>query len=252
MKPIVALVGRPNTGKSTLFNRLVGEQLAIVSDIPGTTRDRLYADCIWNGVTFTLIDTGGMEILARHRLQSGEPADILAAASTHYTREIRAQAEVAIRESDVVVLLVDCRAGMTAADEEVAGVLRQSSKPVVVAANKADNTALSDQAVEFYALGVGPVFPVSALNGRGTGELLDEIVLSIPQAQPEEVEAEAVKIAIVGRPNVGKSSLLNKLLHEDRAIVSPIAGTTRDSIDTQIKWEGQDVVLIAGAKSNKA
>jgi len=244
MKPIVALVGRPNTGKSTLFNRLIGEQLAIVSEIPGTTRDRLYADCIWNGVTFTLIDTGGMEILAKHRLQSGEPADILAAASTHYIREIRAQAEVAIRESDVVVLLVDCRAGMTAADEEVAGVLRQSSKPVVIAANKADNTTLSDQAVEFYALGVGPVFPVSALNGRGTGDLLDEIVRSIPQSQPEEEETEAVKIAIVGRPNVGKSSLLNKLLQEDRAIVSPIAGTTRDSIDTQMKWEGQDIVLI--------
>jgi len=244
MKPIVALVGRPNTGKSTFFNRLVGEQLAIVSDIPGTTRDRLYADCIWNGVTFTLIDTGGMEILAKHRLQSGEPADILAAGSTHYIREIHAQAEVAIRESDVVVLLVDCRAGMTTADEEVAGVLRQTSKPVIIAANKADNTALEDQAVEFYALGVGPVFPVSALNGRGTGDLLDEIVRSIPQARLEEEETEAVKIAIVGRPNVGKSSLLNKLLREDRAIVSPIAGTTRDSIDTLLKWEGQDIVLI--------
>ena len=244
MKPIVALVGRPNTGKSTLFNRLIGEQLAIVSEIPGTTRDRLYADCIWNGVTFTLIDTGGMEILAKHRLQSGEPADILAAGSTHYIREIRAQAEVAIRESDVVVLLVDCRAGMTAADEEVAGVLRQTSRPVIVAANKADNNALENQAVEFYVLGVGPVFPVSALNGKGTGDLLDEIVRSIPPAQPEEEETAAVKIAIVGRPNVGKSSLLNKLLREDRAIVSPIAGTTRDSIDTLLKWEGQDIVLI--------
>ena len=244
MKPIVALVGRPNTGKSTLFNRLLGEQLAIVSEIPGTTRDRLYADCIWNGVTFTLVDTGGMEILVKHRLQSGEPADILAAASTHYIREIRAQAEVAIRESDVVVLLVDCQAGMTAADEEVAGVLRQTSKPVIVAANKADNTRLWDQAVEFYALGVGPVYPVSALNGKGTGDLLDEIVRSIPRAQPEPEAADAVKIAIVGRPNVGKSSLLNQLLREDRAIVSPIAGTTRDSLDTPLKWEGQDIVLI--------
>jgi GTP-binding protein len=244
MKPIVALVGQPNVGKSTLFNRLIGEKRAIVSEVPGTTRDRLYADCIWNGVTFTLVDTGGMEILAEHRIQSGEPSDILAAGSTHFIREIRAQAEVAISQSDVVVFLVDTQIGQTAADEEVAAVLRRANKPVIVAANKADNLTLWDEANEFYALGVGPVFPVSALNGRGTGDLLDEIVRSLSAAGLEEEETDAIKIAIVGRPNVGKSSLLNKLLRQERAIVSPIAGTTRDAIDTPMAWEGQDLVLI--------
>jgi GTP-binding protein len=244
MKPIVALVGRPNVGKSTLFNRLIGRKLAIVSDIPGTTRDRLYADCTWNGVTFTLADTGGMEILAEHRIESGEPIDILSAGSTHFIREIRAQAEVAIREADVIVFLVDAQNGQTIADEQVAQVLRQANKPVLVAANKADNLELWDQALEFYALGVGPVFPVSALNGRGTGDLLDEIVNSIPASTLEEEESDAIGIAIVGRPNVGKSSLLNKLLREERSIVSPIAGTTRDAIDTPIRWEGQDIILI--------
>jgi GTP-binding protein len=218
--------------------------MAIVSEIPGTTRDRLYSDCIWNGVTFTLVDTGGMEILAEHRILSGEPTDILAAGSTHFVREIRAQAEVAIRESDVVVFLTDVGTGLTAADEEVANVLRRADKPVIVAANKADNLALWEEANEFYSLGVGPVLPVSAINGRGTGDLLDEIVASIPQNVLEEEELEAVKIAIVGRPNVGKSSLLNKLLRQERSIVSPVAGTTRDAIDTYLEWEGQDLVLI--------
>jgi GTP-binding protein len=244
MKPIVALVGRPNVGKSTLFNRLLGRRLAIVSDVPGTTRDRLYADCFWNGVTFTLVDTGGIEILAKHRLESGESANILAAGSTHYVREIRAQAEVAIREADVIVFLVDVQSGQTVADEEVAQVLRRADKPVIVAANKADNRQLWDEATEFYSLGVGPVFPVSAINGRGSGDLLDEIVTSIPLETLEEQEFEGVKIAIVGRPNVGKSSLLNKLLREERSIVSPIPGTTRDAIDTLVRWEGQEIVLI--------
>ncbi len=248
-KPIVALVGRPNVGKSTLFNRLIGERRAIVSEIPGTTRDRLYADCEWNGVTFTLVDTGGIEILAERRLAAGEPLDILAAGSTHFVREIRAQAEVAIREADVVVFLVDAQSGLTAADQEVADVLRHADKPVIVAANKADNLKLHNDAVEFYALGVGPVFPVSALSGRGSGDLLDEIVASIPRERLVEHASEAVHIAIVGRPNVGKSSLLNQLLGEERAIVSPIAGTTRDAIDTAMQWtdetgETHDIVLI--------
>ncbi len=248
-KPIVALVGRPNVGKSTLFNRLIGERRAIVSDVPGTTRDRLYADCEWIGVTFTLVDTGGIEILAEHRLAAGEPENILAAGSTHYVREIRAQAEVAIREADVVVFLVDAQAGTTAADEEVADVLRRADKPVIVAANKADNLALWEDANEFYTLGVGPVFPVSAMNGRGSGDLLDEIVAAIPKERLEEPESSAVRIAIVGRPNVGKSSLLNKLLREERAIVSPVAGTTRDAIDTSLQWtdeagETHDLVLV--------
>lgn len=244
MKPIVALVGRPNVGKSTLFNRLIGSKLAIVSDVPGTTRDRLYADCFWNGVTFTLIDTGGIEILADHRIDSGESADILAAGSTHFVREIRAQAEVAIREADVILFLVDVQSGQTAADEEVAQVLRRANKPVIVAANKADGLHLWDQAGEFYALGVGPVFPVSAINGRGSGDLLDEIVASIPPETLQDKAFEGCKIAIVGRPNVGKSSLLNKLLREERSIVSPIPGTTRDAIDTLVRWEGQEILLI--------
>jgi GTP-binding protein len=245
VKPIVALVGRPNVGKSTMFNRLIGEQLAIVSDIPGTTRDRLYGECIWNGMSFTLVDTGGIEILAEHRLRSGEPADILAAGSTHFVREIRVQAEVAIRECDVIVFLADVQTGPTAADKEVANVLRKASKPVIVAANKADNLQLWDDAIEFYELGIGPVFPVSALNGRGTGDLLDEIVDSIQASGVTETEEQdTLRIAIVGRPNVGKSSLLNKLLREERSIVSPVAGTTRDAIDTYISWEGHDITLI--------
>ena len=244
-KPIVALVGRPNVGKSTMFNRLIGENLAIVSDIPGTTRDRLYGDCLWNGINFTLIDTGGMEILAEHRIQSGEPVDILAAGSTHFVREIRVQAEVAIRESDVIVLVVDVQSGLTAADDEVADVLRRADKPVIVAGNKADNLSLWDDANEFYELGIGPVLPVSAINGRGTGDLLDEVVQSLNESGAmEEEEEDRTRIAIVGRPNVGKSSLLNKLLREERSIVSPVAGTTRDAIDTYITWEGQDITLI--------
>lgn len=246
-KPIVALVGRPNVGKSTLFNRLIGEKLAIVSEIPGTTRDRLYGDCVWNGVHFTLVDTGGMEILAKHRIQSGEPTDILSAGSTHYVREIRAQAEVAIREADAIVLVVDVQTGPTAADAEVADVLRKADKPVTVAANKADNLKLWDDANEFYEMGIGAILPVSALNGRGTGDLLDEIVLSIERratTAEEQEDEDTVRIAIVGRPNVGKSSLLNKILREERSIVSPVAGTTRDAIDTQITWEGQEITLI--------
>jgi GTP-binding protein len=236
-----------------MFNRLIGEQLAIVSPIPGTTRDRLYSDCVWNGVSFTLVDTGGMEILAEHRIRSGEPTDILAAGSTHFIREIRAQAEVAIRESDVIVFLVDVTTGLTAADQEVANVLRKADKPVIVAANKADNTKLWDDALEFYEMGIGPVFPVSALNGRGSGDLLDEVVESIQKSVPEQKDEDddTLKIAIVGRPNVGKSSLLNKLLREERSIVSPVAGTTRDAIDTVIRWEGQDITLIDTAGIRK-
>ncbi len=212
IKPIVALVGRPNVGKSTLFNRLIGQRVSIVSDIPGTTRDRIYGDCFWNGLDFTLIDTGGMEILAEHRIQSGEPQDILAAASTHFIREIRVQAQVAIRESDVVVLVVDVQTGESVADVEVAQVLRRANKPVIVAANKSDNLKLWDEATEFYDLGVGPVFPISALNGRGTGDLLDEIVASIPQVSVQDEQDESIMVAIVGRHNVGKAVLLNKLL----------------------------------------
>jgi GTP-binding protein len=245
-KPIVALVGRPNVGKSTLFNRLIGTRLAIVSEVPGTTRDRLYADCFWNGVHFTLADTGGIEILGKHRLRSDEPDSILAAGSAPFVREIRTQAEIAIREADVILFVVDIRTGPTAADAEVVDVLRKADKPIIVAANKADSVSIWGDALAFYELGIGPVLPVSAINGRGSGDLLDEVVNAIPQQvlAEEESESTRVQLAIVGRPNVGKSSLLNTLLREERSIVSPVAGTTRDSIDTYLEWEGQEITLV--------
>lgn len=243
-KPIVALVGRPNVGKSTLFNRLIGEQRAIVSDIPGTTRDRLYGDTIWNGVTFTVVDTGGLDILAEHRRLSGEPEDVLAAGSAHFLREIRAQAEIALEEADVIVFIVDVTAGLTPADEHVLDILRRSNKPILLAANKADNLRLWRAADEFYATGLDAIYPISALNGKGVGDLLDAIVATIPPEAIEEEPFEGLKLAIVGRPNVGKSSLLNRLLGEERAIVSPIPGTTRDAIDTIMEWEGHPIMLI--------
>lgn len=243
-QPIVALVGRPNVGKSTLFNRIVGQRRAIVEDLPGTTRDRLYGDAEWNERFFKVVDTGGLEIIGSQKQR--EPQDQpqpLASASAGFIDEIREQAEVAIAEADVIIMLVDVLDGLTPADEDVADVLRRSDKPVLVVANKADNEAREQAAVEFYALGLGEVYPVSALHGLGVGELLDALVIALPVAMEEE-EPEALKIALVGRPNVGKSSLLNKLLGEERAIVSAIPGTTRDATDTYLTWEGQPVLLI--------
>jgi len=238
-------VGRPNTGKSTLFNRLVGESKAIVSEIPGTTRDRLYGDCVWNGVWFSVVDTGGMEILAERRRLAGEPEDFLLAASPHYLREIRAQAELAIAEADVVIMVTDVRDGVTAADEEVAEVLRRAQKPVFIAANKADNLQMEEQAWDFYSLGLSEVLAISALNGKGVADLLDRVVETFGErVTQEEEEDKSLKIAIVGRPNVGKSSLLNKLLRQERAIVSPVPGTTRDAIDMHLLWEGMSITLI--------
>ncbi len=238
-------MGRPNTGKSTLFNRLVGEPRAIVSEIPGTTRDRLYGDCFWNGVWFNVVDTGGMEILAERRRRAGEPGDFLLAASPHYLREIRSQAELAIAEADVVVMVADLRDGVTSADEDVAEVLRRSQKPIFIAANKADNIQMDEQAWDFYRLGLSEVFAISALNGKGVADLLDQVVEAFPRwVMEEEEEDESIKIAIVGRPNVGKSSLLNKLLRQERAIVSPVPGTTRDAIDMHLTWEGVPITLI--------
>ena len=243
-QPIVALVGRPNVGKSTLFNRIIGRRRAIVEDIPGTTRDRLYGEADWNGQFFTVVDTGGLEIIeSQKQRRPQDRPEPLSAASAGFIDEIRQQAEIAIHEADVVIMLVDVLDGLTPADEDVAGVLRRSDRPVLVAANKADNEKRQQAAFEFYALGLGEVYPVSALHGLGVGELLDALVSVLPAAEEEE-EPEALKIALVGRPNVGKSSLLNKLLGEERAIVSAIPGTTRDAIDTYLTWEGQPVLLI--------
>jgi GTP-binding protein len=244
-KPIVALVGRPNVGKSTLFNRLVEERKAVTSEIPGTTRDRILADADWRGLAFTVVDTGGIEI---YQPGGGRPIEPLSEASVDYIPQIRDQALIAIEESDVVIILVDATQGITAADQEVAEILRRSSKPVIVAANKADNEQRRFEALEFYGLGLGEqVFPISALHGTGTGDLLDAVVDAFKNAPPDDPDApedDSLKIAIIGRPNVGKSSLLNRLLGEERAIVSPIAGTTRDSIDTHLTWEGMPVTLI--------
>ncbi len=242
-KPLVALVGRPNVGKSALFNRLVGQRKAVVSDVPGTTRDRLTGDCDWNGVTFTVVDTGGLEVYQPKLADTGSP---LEEGSGQFVSEIRAQALLAIEEADVVVLVVDTIQGITAADEEVTDILRRTDKPVLVAANKTDNRPRHDDAFEFYGLGMGAVYPVSALHGTGTGDLLDAVVAALPFAPGEEYEEEdeSIKLAIVGRPNVGKSSLLNKLLGQERAIVSPVAGTTRDAVDIQLTWEGLPFTLI--------
>jgi len=229
-KPIVAIVGRPNVGKSTLFNRLVGERLAITHEVPGTTRDRLYAEAEWGGVSFILVDTAGLELRTPN-----SDGDLMA--------QVRAQAQVAIAEADVILFLVDVKDGLTAGDEEVAQVLRRTAKPVLLAVNKAESQARREEAVEFYALGLGELYPISALHGTGTGDLLDQVVSAFP-VEEEEEEPEAIKIAIVGRPNVGKSSLLNKILGQERSIVHDVPGTTRDAIDTQLEWEGEPLVLI--------
>ncbi|MEW5989666.1 MAG: ribosome biogenesis GTPase Der [Chloroflexota bacterium] len=236
-KALVALVGRPNVGKSTLFNRIVGERLAVVSDVPGTTRDRLYADGEWNGVNFIVVDTGGIEVL------DGRRAEPLSEDSEHFLPLMRRQAEVAIEDADVIVQLVDGQTGITAADQEVAAILRRTQKPVLVAANKLESTKLWDTAYEFYELALGEVFPISALHGTGVGDLLDALVEALPAAA-ESAEDDSIKVAILGRPNVGKSTLLNKLLGQERAIVSPIPGTTRDALDTPLTWDGQRFTLI--------
>ena len=243
MKPLVAIVGRPNVGKSTFFNRMLGERVAIVEDLPGTTRDRLYGDTDWNGREFTLIDTGGLEfgsgIPVGQVGLNGQPGDIM--------KNVRSQAELAIEEADVIVFMVDARSGITAADEEVGDLLRRTQKPVILAANKADNAARRQDAVEFYSLGLGEPVTISSIQGTGTGDLLDVIVEALP---PEDEEAEdeededVVRVAIIGRPNVGKSSLLNAILGFERSIVSEVPGTTRDAIDTEIEFKDRKLILI--------
>jgi GTP-binding protein len=243
MKPLVAIVGRPNVGKSTFFNRMLGDQVAVVEDLPGTTRDRIYGDTDWNGREFTLIDTGGLELGADIPVGqvgfNGQPGDIMS--------KVRAQAELAIEEADVIVFMVDARSGITAADEEVADLLRRTEKPVILTANKADNAARRQDAVEFYSLGLGEPIPISSIQGTGTGDLLDLIVEELPpvdETENAEEEDGVPRVAIVGRPNVGKSSLLNAILGVQRSIVSEVPGTTRDAIDTEMEFEGRKLILI--------
>lgn len=246
-KPIVALVGRPNVGKSTLFNRLAEERLAVVDETPGTTRDRLVAEAEWTGVVFDIVDTGGIDPSD----YSGKNRQPLSVGSADFIQQIRQQAEIAIQEADAVLFLTDADSGVTPADREVAQILRryqteQDGKrwpPIFLVVNKADSEARRLQAMQFYELGMDEIYPISAIHGTGTGDLLDALVASFP-TQAEETEDESVKIAIVGKPNVGKSSILNYLLGEERVIVSPIAGTTRDAIDTSLEYEGIQVTLI--------
>jgi len=235
-RSIVAVVGRPNVGKSTLFNRLVGERLAIVEDLPGTTRDRLYATTEWRGREFSLVDTGGLEGTPTARSNR-------AAAIPDMEAAVRRQAEVAIDESDVVLFVVDAKAGVLPVEHEVADRLRRSRKAAIVVANKVDGWRSEAQSAEFYELGLGDPAPVSALQGTGTGDLLDRVVELLPPETSGEIVGDA-RIAIVGRPNVGKSSFLNSLTGDERAVVSETPGTTRDPIDTLIERDGKRVLLI--------
>lgn len=227
-KPIVAVVGRPNVGKSTFFNKMVGSRVSIVQDTPGVTRDRIIADAEWTGKHFMLIDTGGIEPENKEIIPS----------------QMRAQAEMAMDMADVILFMVDGRSGLTAADREVADMLRRKNKEVILVANKIDTHKMPDDFYDFYELGLGEPFPISSTNQLGLGDLLDEVVSRIPEEAFEEDEDEDIKIAIIGRPNVGKSSLVNAFLGEERVIVSEIAGTTRDSIDTPFEKDGQKYTLI--------
>ncbi len=228
MKPVVAIVGRANVGKSTLFNRLVGESVAIVEDLPGTTRDRVFADTSWQGREVTLIDTGGLEL---------RPGSSL-------SQKVKDQVEAAISEADVIIFLVDIRDGAVATDLEIADRLRSCDKPTVLAANKADNTRLESQIADFYQLGIDSLLAISAYHGRGIDNLLDRVNSLLPQPSPSFVDSERPKLAIVGRPNVGKSMLLNAIAGEERAIVDQVPGTTRDAVDTIFRYDGQEILLI--------
>lgn len=228
-KPTVAIVGRPNVGKSTFFNYIIGQRISIVEDIPGVTRDRIYADAEWRGKKFSLIDTAGIEEKTDDIIISG----------------MREQANIAIGVADVILFLTDMQAGITAADREIAQILRKSKKPVILVCNKADNYGkTADDIYEFYNLGLGTPFPVSATNALGIGDLLDEVYNNLPEGQENDDETNIIKVAIIGKPNVGKSSLVNKILGESRVIVSDIAGTTRDAIDSEFENEFGKYVFI--------
>jgi GTP-binding protein len=235
MSNIVAIVGRPNVGKSTLFNRLVEGRQAIMDDMPGVTRDRHYGYAEWTGKYFTVIDTGGYVTGSEDKFES----------------QIRRQIEIALEESSAVIFMLDCKDGLTGYDEEFANIIRRSKKPVLIVANKADTTEKSMQAAEFYALGMGEVFPISAENGSGTGELLDALIPLFEEDGVEDPNAGIPKIAILGRPNVGKSSLLNALLGQERSIVTDEAGTTRDAIHSHYKMFGKNFILIDTAGIRK-
>ena len=228
-KPIVAIVGRPNVGKSTLFNALAGRNISIIKDTPGVTRDRIYADVDWAGYHFTVIDTGGIE---------PESSDVI-------LRQMREQAQIAIETADVIIFMTDLRGGLQDTDGKVADMLRKSGKPVVLAVNAVDNfVKQSPYVYEFYELGIGDPVPISAANKQGIGDLLDQVTNYFEETMDEEEDDETPKIAIVGKPNVGKSSIINKLIGERRVIVSDIAGTTRDAIDTPVRFNGKDYIFI--------
>ncbi|NBJ70480.1 MULTISPECIES: ribosome biogenesis GTPase Der [Clostridia] len=233
-KATVAIVGRPNVGKSTIFNRLVGERISIVEDIPGVTRDRIYAEAEWLNTTFNLIDTGGIEV-------GDEPLLV----------KMRQQAEIAIDEADVIIFLVNGREGITAADDEVAKLLYKSNKPVVLGVNKMDNPEMRESIYEYYALGFGEPYPISGSHGLGLGDLLDEVVRHFPKLEMDEKDDDTIYFSLIGRPNVGKSSLVNALLNEERVIVSDIEGTTRDAVDTKLHKDNQDYVIIDTAGMRK-
>lgn len=228
-KPIVAIVGRPNVGKSTFFNYLIGQRISIIEDTPGVTRDRIYGESEWRGRSFTIIDTGGLEPHS----------------DDYIKKQMLQQAQIAIDTADVILLMVDAKSGMTAADQDVATMLRKTKKPVLVVVNKVDSIGeLPPEVFEFYNLGMGEIFPISSIHGLGMGELLDAIYENFPEEKESEEDEDVIKVAIIGKPNVGKSSIINRILGENRVIVSNIPGTTRDAIDTYYEIDGKRYMFI--------